>query len=258
MEKKLTKNEKGITLVALIITIIILLILAVISIRAITGDNILGKAETGKNKYLDAKEQEEEKIKNYVEFIDDNSNETSEEEYIRQLLIKANNGDEKAQTELVNLGNFAIYMRMDSPELVYIVETKNNKTYMYFMNDNDPSNVEVLDKNKEFIDEDGNKQKYYDSATKFYSDYKNIQQLFVGKKLEDFEQTKISDSEWKFSNLSGVFSNEITVNYQEEGEISFIYDENLSLKKFTLKNSNGFKIENDKITGTVESVGMDD
>ena len=54
-----TKNEKGITLVALIITIIILLILAVISIRAITGDNILGKSETAKNKYIEAQEKEQ-------------------------------------------------------------------------------------------------------------------------------------------------------------------------------------------------------
>ncbi len=64
MEKKLTKNEKGITLVALIITIIILLILAVVSIRAITGDNILGKAEAGKNMYSEA--EEEEKVKRGV------------------------------------------------------------------------------------------------------------------------------------------------------------------------------------------------
>ena len=58
MEKKLTKNEKGITLVALIITIIVLLILAVISIRAITGDNILGKSETAKGAYSEAEEKE--------------------------------------------------------------------------------------------------------------------------------------------------------------------------------------------------------
>ena len=65
MEKKLTKNEKGITLVALIITIIILLILAVISIRAITGDNILGKSETAKEKYTNAKNNELDTLKDY-------------------------------------------------------------------------------------------------------------------------------------------------------------------------------------------------
>ena len=81
MEKKLTKNEKGITLVALIITIIILLILAVISIRAITGDNILGKSETAKNKYIEAKEQEKDTIADYEKNIDGKNNSTSKVEY---------------------------------------------------------------------------------------------------------------------------------------------------------------------------------
>ena len=70
MEKKLTKNEKGITLVALIITIIVLLILAVISIRAITGDNILGKSETAKEKYESAKSNELDILKNYENNIE--------------------------------------------------------------------------------------------------------------------------------------------------------------------------------------------
>ena len=70
MEKKLTKNEKGITLVALIITIIILLILAVVSIRAITGDSILEKAEVGKNKYEEAKVEEEGKLNEYSDAMD--------------------------------------------------------------------------------------------------------------------------------------------------------------------------------------------
>ena len=70
MEKELTKNEKGITLVALIITIIVLLILAVISIRAITGDNILGKSETAKEKYESAKSNELDILKNYENNIE--------------------------------------------------------------------------------------------------------------------------------------------------------------------------------------------
>ena len=49
---KLKENEKGITLIALVITIIILLILAAISIAMLTGENgILTKASTAKEKY---------------------------------------------------------------------------------------------------------------------------------------------------------------------------------------------------------------
>ena len=49
---KLKENEKGITLIALVITIIILLILAAISIAMLTGENgILTKASTAKEKH---------------------------------------------------------------------------------------------------------------------------------------------------------------------------------------------------------------
>ena len=81
MDKKLTKKEKGITLVALIITIIILLILAVVSIRAITGDNILGKSETAKEKYTNSKEIEEKKLADFEESID-NETKGNEEEWM--------------------------------------------------------------------------------------------------------------------------------------------------------------------------------
>ena len=87
MEKKLTKNEKGITLVALIITIIILLILAVVSIRAITGDNILGKAEAGKEKYESAKKEEEKTLGDYVDSMDLNKNSgSSDAKYFRIIM----------------------------------------------------------------------------------------------------------------------------------------------------------------------------
>ena len=62
MEKKLTKNEKGITLVALIITIIVLLILAIVSIRAIKDGGILSKTQTAKETYSEAEEKEKIKL----------------------------------------------------------------------------------------------------------------------------------------------------------------------------------------------------
>ena len=86
MEKKLTKNEKGITLVALIITIIILLILAVVSIRAIRGDNILGKSEAGKNKYEEAKKNELNVLNNYESYFGTSK---GNEEKIEKLFNKA-------------------------------------------------------------------------------------------------------------------------------------------------------------------------
>ena len=83
MEKELTKNEKGITLVALIITIIILLILAVVSIRAIKDGGILSKTQTAKEVYLNSKQNELEILKSYE------SNMKSGEIKIEDVLSKA-------------------------------------------------------------------------------------------------------------------------------------------------------------------------
>lgn len=50
-QKRMQKNSKGITLIALVITIIVLLILAGVAIATLTGDNgILGKANEAKTK----------------------------------------------------------------------------------------------------------------------------------------------------------------------------------------------------------------
>jgi len=53
------KENKGITLVALVITIIVLLILAGVSINAIQNGGIIGNAQDAKNKYEEEKRKEE-------------------------------------------------------------------------------------------------------------------------------------------------------------------------------------------------------
>ena len=59
IQKGKMKNQKGITLLALVITIIVLLILAGITISAITGDNgIIGNAEQAKEETEIANEKE--------------------------------------------------------------------------------------------------------------------------------------------------------------------------------------------------------
>lgn len=51
--KKL-KEQKGITLVALVITIIVLLILSAISIQALTGTGLFGKTNEAKERTIKA------------------------------------------------------------------------------------------------------------------------------------------------------------------------------------------------------------
>ena len=62
-QKRMQKNSKGITLIALVITIIVLLILAGVTIATLTGDNgILKKAGDAKTQTEQAKEDENLKI----------------------------------------------------------------------------------------------------------------------------------------------------------------------------------------------------
>lgn len=66
------KNEKGITLVALVVTIIVLIILAVISISvALSDDGIVSRAESAEQHQLNADKQFEQFELNTVKYIDD-------------------------------------------------------------------------------------------------------------------------------------------------------------------------------------------
>ena len=64
------ENNKGITLIALVITIIVLLILAGVSIAMLTGDNgIITQAKEAKEKTEEAKRKEEQDLENLLNRI---------------------------------------------------------------------------------------------------------------------------------------------------------------------------------------------
>jgi len=67
----MTRSEKGITLVALIITIIILVILAAVSITAVTQTGLLDTATEGVGNYANEQKIEDEKMKSYADFAND-------------------------------------------------------------------------------------------------------------------------------------------------------------------------------------------
>ena len=70
--KKRKKQEKGITLIALVITIVVLIILATVSINMILNDNgIMDAAELAKGKYQNAAHEEEIELKNYLNKINE-------------------------------------------------------------------------------------------------------------------------------------------------------------------------------------------
>ena len=60
------KNNKGITLIALVITIVVLLILAGVTIAALSGDNgILTRAKEAKEKTIKAQQEEQNILDGY-------------------------------------------------------------------------------------------------------------------------------------------------------------------------------------------------
>ena len=65
------KNQKGITLVALVITIIVLLILATAAITmAVGSDGLFQKAATAVNEHNNKVEEEGEYVNNAMNFLD--------------------------------------------------------------------------------------------------------------------------------------------------------------------------------------------
>ena len=75
MRKQNLKENKGITLIAMVITIIVLLILAGVSIAMLTGENgILTQAQRAKTETKNAQENEEEVLENYSQYIEGSTN----------------------------------------------------------------------------------------------------------------------------------------------------------------------------------------
>ena len=67
---KITKEQNGITLIALVITIIVLLILAGVAISQLTGGNILNNAQSAVDKYNEKVPQEEALIGELEDLLD--------------------------------------------------------------------------------------------------------------------------------------------------------------------------------------------
>ena len=65
------KNQKGITLISLVITIIILLILAAVSIGTLAGENgLIARAQKAKNNTADAAKAENNTLNTLMNIID--------------------------------------------------------------------------------------------------------------------------------------------------------------------------------------------
>ena len=166
MEKKLTKNEKGITLVALIITIIILLILAVVSIRAIKDGGILSKTQTAKETYSEA--EEEEKVKLAVQEAAIDGAGTIEKEHL-EIAVK---NQFKPRNTQVNESKNDFLVTIENSENEYLVSKEGNVTKKapsniryVFGSEGQDSYIVILKNNNVFYATEGQKLPWGTYAT---------------------------------------------------------------------------------------------
>lgn len=68
------KNQKGITLVALVVTIVVLIILATISISVALNGNIIGRADSARQWQANAEAEWEATDSNVLSYVDEKLN----------------------------------------------------------------------------------------------------------------------------------------------------------------------------------------
>ena len=107
MRKQKLKENKGITLIALVITIIVLLILAGVSIAMLTGNNgILTQAQNAKNRTEEAQVEEENRLNEYNNIINNYVNGGTTETPTTGSTLGTVTGNEESNTTVQDsLGN---------------------------------------------------------------------------------------------------------------------------------------------------------
>ena len=127
IEKRKTKirNNKGITLVALVITIIVLLILAGVSIAMLTGQNgIFTQAQNAKNRTEEARADEENKLTNYEDYI---NNATLDTATVGEIVTGGNKQYSKNGKAIIPEG-FAIVPELDDVSQGLVISDVANDT----------------------------------------------------------------------------------------------------------------------------------
>ena len=148
VQKSKIKNQKGITLLALVITIIVLLILAGITISAITGDNgIIGNAGRAKEETEIANEKEIVE-KATVQAMGNNKYGNIEENELQSELDKETG---EGKTEATDIGDGIEVIFIDSNRY-YIVDKDGNVEGEYTINKDENPGDFTIGENGETLD----------------------------------------------------------------------------------------------------------
>ena len=235
------KENKGITLVALIITIIVLLILAVVTISAVNEGSLFSYANNAAEGYSKAQEEENTMISNWLAEIakHDPSNEKLSDESILELLNKAMNEDTEAQKKLEDMGFLENAMLFyDTDNMVYIYDG-----VWYFL-DSNTHTVLILTEEVNSVT--------YARTQAFVTFFNTVKDKFLGKDVGTFSQTYDSnDYKWTIEGYDFSFDSEdaiLETDHYIDGDTQ--KDVPIGLK---IENPS---IENNIISGTVVSVNL--
>lgn len=124
------RNEKGITLVALVVTIIVLLILAGVSLSLVAGGNgIINKAATAQDKTLDSSAKEQVELKLAEAAAD----------YYEDKYVNGNSsiGDKKTYVEGKVVGSVGDYTVAGTSGSFTVTKTSNSKQVATFSIDDE-------------------------------------------------------------------------------------------------------------------------
>ena len=212
--KNIIKEQKGITLVALVVTIVILIILAVISINVIFGENgLITKAQEGKKEHEKAEARERLEVVLADAYAEKKvSNEYTEEEFLRDHLdeyIYDQEPEAEVNGEEISLNGYTFELDRSVPELGRFVG----------QNDNLPPAIRVLNKttksiNVEIIRAEG--------VNKFKYSYKKLNEDQFSDVVEK------SENLFTFENLDANNIYVLKVEMEKNGEV-FTIDKTVTL-----------------------------
>ena len=139
MKEKL-KNNKGITLVALVITIIILLILAMVSISLVMNTRIINHANNAVTSYKEAEENEQKQLNAIVDEIGKYTGNTDTEwwkltEQEATEIADIGSGTYIVATNGISGSHEGTRIVMLSPNNGVVILTAPNEQYIFFMSE---------------------------------------------------------------------------------------------------------------------------
>ena len=238
LKKEERKQERGITLIALITTIIVLLILAGITIGAITGSNgIIGQAQSAKEETEISQEKEIIDIST-VEAMGKNNRGNLEEEEFQNAIDNHTNG----KATVSDIGEeFEVFFE-ESNRYYTIDKDGNIIDYVDIVTDNSPGDITKDENGKELA---GTEDEPYEIWC--------VEDLVVFSNMVNGEGIIIENGKAVEINTSTDFANktvELKTNLNFKSKYSYVDSERTDFGDINGDENDGNTLMNEMLTGT--------